>query len=66
MQSNRKDKWTFRIDYGMSWKDCPFTIFYLNGAKYFTSLGGCKESAYDRCVSLMSGTEEPPERDPTF
>lgn len=61
MRAEKKDRWTFRIDYGMSWRDCPFTIFYCNNVRRFSKIGGCKKLAHEKCIALENGLEQPPE-----
>jgi hypothetical protein len=66
MKTENKDRWTYRIDYGMSWRDCPFTVYYCNGVRSFSTLGECRTTAHDRCIALECGKEEPPKESSSF
>ena len=58
------DKWTYDVDYGMSFRDCPFTIYYRNGQKSFVQIGGDKKIASQLCIDLQEGKVKPEDYTP--
>lgn len=47
--------WTYDIDNGMSFRDCPVTILFLDGKKFGSFIGGDRQHASKLCNDLERG-----------